>query len=328
MEVLTENINNDKTKREVEVSIIIVCMNKLEQLFPCLESIIANTHKVKYEIQVVAYLFSQENLKILKKEYPTVIIIESHEIRGFSENNNLALHKAKGKYCFILNDDTKFNTPVVDLLVGSMEKNPTALIMSPKILFADGTIQSCGRPQITSWRYILSCFKLWDENKVKSPYTNQKGIFQSYNIVGAAFMIKTEIFKELGFFDETYFFCPEDIALSTLANKRGYKCYVDESISLYHLEQGSAYKIRMAIRPASTKGSLIFFSKNSQIIKKMLAFIISVNSLVKMIYWKLKSLSGNQHAKIQAESYRNVIWSVYSPDTPKEIFIHFYHKIR
>lgn len=327
MKALPEDITDNKTKREIDLSIIIVCMNNLEQLFGCLESIIANTHKVKYEILVVAYLFSQENLKILKEKYPTVKLIESNEIRGFAENNNLALHQAQGKYCFVLNDDTKFNTPVVDLLVESMEKTPEALVMSPKTLFADGSIQSCGRPQMTFWTYVLSRFKLWNEQKANSPYTNQKGIFQSYNVVGAAFMIKTEIFEKLGFFDETYFFCPEDIALSTLANKRGYKCYVDESISLYHLEQGTASKVRMATKPASAKGNLIFYSENTKIKKFLLTFLITIESLVKMIYWELRTISGNQHASIQTASYRNVIWAVYSPKTPKEIFIHFYHKI-
>ena len=328
MKALPKNITDNKTKREIDLSIIIVCMNNLEQLFRCLESIIANTHKVKYEIIVVAYLFSQKNIKILKEKYPTVKVIESNEIRGFAENNNLALHRAQGKYCFVLNDDTKFNTPVVDLLVESMEKTSEASVMSPKILFADGSIQRCGRPQMTFWTYVLSLFKLWNEQKINSPYTNQQGIFQSYNVVGAAFMIKTEIFEKLGFFDETYFFCPEDIALSTLANKRGYRCYVDESISLYHLEQGTALKIRMAVMPAGKKGNLIFYSENSKIKEILLTFLITIESLVKMIYWELRTISGNQHASIQAASYRNVIWAVYSPKTPKEIFIHFYHKIR
>lgn len=35
-------------------------------------------------------------------------------------------------------------------------------------------------------------------------------------------MIKTDIFRQMGFFDEYYFFCPEDIALSTALNRRGY----------------------------------------------------------------------------------------------------------
>jgi hypothetical protein len=54
------------------------------------------THSTTYEIWVVAYLFSPENLAKLRAAYPEANIVESNEIRGFSENNNLALRQANG----------------------------------------------------------------------------------------------------------------------------------------------------------------------------------------------------------------------------------------
>ena len=83
-----------------DVSIIIVCMNNLSNLIPCLDSIKKYT-SLSYETIVVAYMFSPENLSYIKQNYPWIKIIESKEIRGFSENNNLAIKIAKGKYCFI-----------------------------------------------------------------------------------------------------------------------------------------------------------------------------------------------------------------------------------
>lgn len=62
---------------------------------------------MSYECFVVAYLFSKENLEKVKHDFPWVKFIENNEIRGFSENNNLALRQAKGKYCFVQNDDTE-----------------------------------------------------------------------------------------------------------------------------------------------------------------------------------------------------------------------------
>ena len=43
------------------VSIVIVCMNRLDNLYPCLEGVRAHTG-VPYECFVVAYRFSPENL--------------------------------------------------------------------------------------------------------------------------------------------------------------------------------------------------------------------------------------------------------------------------
>lgn len=49
--------------------------------------------------------------------------VESNEIRGFSENNNLALRQAKGKYCFVQNDDTELKMPCIDKLVETIENS-------------------------------------------------------------------------------------------------------------------------------------------------------------------------------------------------------------
>ncbi|MEI6140233.1 MAG: glycosyltransferase [Mariniphaga sp.] len=310
--------------KEVEISVVIVCMNNLTNLLPCLDSLITQTRKSSYEIFVIAYLFSEENLQILKSKFPEVIIIESVEKRGFSENNNLALRQAHGKYCFVLNDDTVMNMPVLDLLVASFEKEPKASFMSPKTIYSDGRLQSCGRPPITIWTYFLSALRMWKEQKIKSKYINQKGIFQSYNINGAAFMVKTLVLKELGYFDEVYFFCPEDIALSTLANKSGYKCFVNESVTLVHLESGTAKYFQTATHLAALKGMTVFLGSTP--LKKMLITgIIFFEFSFKMIYWFFNITS--KCRKLNLKKYFNSLKVLFHNESPKEIFKKYSHNI-
>ena len=315
------NIDNEK----IDVSVVIVCMNNIATLFPCLVSIYRFTNNTNIEIFVVAYLFSDKNLELLKSKFPKIIIIKSNEIRGFSENNNLALRQAAGKFCFVMNDDTLLEMPVIDLLLESFQKEPRASFMSPKTVYANNDLQSCGRPRITICTYFLSAFKLWDEQKVKSKYINQKGIFQSYNIVGAAFMVKTDILKELNYFDETYFFCPEDIALSTLANKKGYLCFVNEYVTLIHLEGGTASTIQTATQPAIYKGMILFLGSNN--LKKILITgIVFLEILIKRFYWCLNLSANNRTLNLKVlENSFNIL---FSKKTTKEIFIQYYNKIK
>lgn len=70
-----------QTDNNIEVSIVIVCMNNLKNLYPCLESIRKYTH-VSYECLVTAYLFDKENLEKVRKDFPWVTFVESNEIRG------------------------------------------------------------------------------------------------------------------------------------------------------------------------------------------------------------------------------------------------------
>lgn len=316
----------------IDVSIVIVCMNNLKNLYPCLESIRKYT-SVSYECFVVAYLFSSDNLMKVKKDFPWVKFIESNEIRGFSENNNLALRQAKGKYCFVVNDDTEVKMDVVGGLVESFGRCPeNTAIVSPCILNHKGEVAVCGRPQITIVDYILGTFhmrKIKNDNK----YTNQKGLFQSYNILGAAFLIKTDIFRKCGWFDEYYFFCPEDIALSTGLNDQGYFCYVNADVKIIHYEgmsNKSASLIQTATWPAARQGSLRFYSKGRKHVEIFLRFVSFVGVGLNFIVHRIKGLISPRPNPYYVMSIGdlNIVKTSFSSLTPKEIFIKYYNNIK
>ena len=317
-------------EQSVMVSIVIVCMNNLKNLYPCLNSIRKYT-SVSYETFVVAYLFSKDNLDKVKHDFPWVTFIESNEIRGFSENNNLALRQAKGKYCFVVNDDTEMKMSVIDKLVEDFNKcSDRTAIISPELLDGNGNVVVCGRPPITWKTKIRIMFKLYSE-KEDTKYSNKKGLFKTYNIIGAAFLIRRDLFEQIGWFDEYYFFAPEDLALSTLLNKMNYECYVDEQVKIIHYEGMSGKslsRIKTATLPAMCKGGLHFYSEGKWHIKLIFGIIYYWYNLFQFIYHSIKSRKGNipNIYSILAESELNVLCSLFSKKTPKEIFAHYYYK--
>lgn len=314
-------------RQEIKVSVIIVCMNNMKMLSPCLDSIITNT-KVDYEIFVVAFLFEKDNLDLLHAKYPNVKIIENNEFKGFSENNNLALRQAEGKYCFVLNDDTYFSGDVIGGLVEDFSKLPgNVAIVSPKTLNQDGSVQRCGKPEYNLYTYLLNFLKLIRIYERGSKYTNQYGLFKTYNISGACFMIDSEVFKSVGFFDESFYFCPEDIALSTLLNEKGYECYVDADLEVTHIGGGSWSKTMFATKPAQIKGEQLFYGRKSYL-HKQITRVIQIFGLSYFIaYWYFNHLiAKSEKAKTFYKSYLYALKIVFSNKTPKELFIWHYNK--
>ncbi len=316
-----------KHNMNIDVSIVIICMNKPENLRVCLGSI-KNYTSVSYEVFVVAYLFSEDKLNAIRQEFPWVHFIESNEIRGFSENNNLALRMAKGKYCFILNDDTELRMPAIDKMVETFKKLPkNAAIVSPKLVRADGSVQCCGRPEY-NWKTFLT-----NRSGKKSPFVDKEGVFKSYNVIGAAFLIKTEIFKSIGWFDENYFFTPEDIAVSTKLNKMGYECWVNSDAEIIHYEGMSGKSlslIKTATAPAGRRGLIMFYSDNNILIW----FLLNASKLFEDIICFLldtiivKFGKPSEWIKIRRIARRNLIRIAFSRKMPKDIFIHFYKLIK
>lgn len=313
----------------IDVSIVIVCMNNLKNLYPCLESIKKYTTKVTYETFVVAYLFSEENLKKVKKDFPWVTFIESNEIRGFSENNNLALKQSKGRYCFVLNDDTEMKMPVVDMLVESIDILPQDVAaISPRSVYGDGRLQSCGRPKHTLLTYVLRVFKLWGDQRNNSVYVNQKGVFQTYDLWGAFFLIKTDIFKEMGWFDECYFFSPEDLALSRKLNRSGYKCYANSNATIVHYEGMTGKgisRLQVATKPAAIKGSLIFYSDDSRIRYCFISILFFILLFLQLLsnFTKFVLNKNREGSRILAKACYNSMKECFSSLTPKEVFVKY-----
>ena len=298
------------------VSIIIVCMDRPDNLRPCLSSIKQHT-TAEYEVLVVAYRFSADNLSAMREEFPWVRFIVNDALSGFSENNNLALKEASGEFCFILNDDTELPGPAIDRLLADFGKLPAdAAIVAPKLLNADGSLQLCGRPDYPAVNYLR---QQW--HRYREPIDNGSGLFRTFNISGAAFLIRTSVFKELGWFDERYFFTPEDIALSTLARRRGYSVWCDSEAEVVHKWRTTASRISPAVRPAAVRGSLIFFSDGSKLRYLLLGAGVWAAEMGKRIKARI------QGRRAEYITYRNITRSIFTSKTPKDIFIRYFNEL-
>lgn len=303
-------------------------MNRLDNLYPCLKSVEVNT-TVEHETLVIAYRFDKDNLKKVREAFPHVIFIENDKISGFATNNNIALRRACGEYCFILNDDTEFDGPVIDSLVKDFESLPAdAAIVSPRLLNADGTLQLCGRPPYPAFNYVRQQWHRYtepiDDTAGKTPVFGE--VFETSNITGACFLIKTDIFRQLGWFDETYYFTPEDIALSTLTREKGYRVFVDRGVSITHKWKTTASRISPAIRPTAVRGSLIFFSRGSGFRYALLACGVWPAEMAKRIKASVRMLfHPSEENRIKLLTFRNITRNIFTRRTPEEIFKKYFN---
>ena len=311
-----------------EVSIVIVCMDRMDLLRPCLDSIRKHT-SVRYETFVVAYMFSEDNLRSLMEEYPWVSVVTSDEIRGFSENNNLALRQVTGEYTFIVNDDTFFETPVIDALVADFGKlPPSAAVVSPKIVFPDGRVQTCGRRRFTGWGYLARYLHFNNETK-PSRWTMREGLFKTYNLNGAAFLARTDIFRNMGWFDERFFFTPEDIALGTRMNESGFGVYADADTVICHVANSTASRMETAIKPARVRGALVFYSGGNKLVYGLLGLYCWCVEAARGVKYLFKDCSDPaSHNGIMSATARNVRHSIFTCKTTKQIFLKYYNQLR
>lgn len=219
----------------LEISIITVNYNGLKDTCELIESLQKHL-SLPYEIIVVDNASKKNEAEILQQKYPHVIAIRSEKNLGFSGGNNLGISKAKGKYIFLLNNDTFIEGDTFHYLIEKLESSPKIEAVSPKIKFAfpPRNIQFAGyRPlsQITLRNDLIGFGETDNEQfntPIRTPYCH-----------GAAMMVKKEVIEKVGYMPEIYFLYYEELDWSTQIRKAGYEMWYEPRCTVYHKESQS-----------------------------------------------------------------------------------------
>ena len=90
-----------------------------------------------------------DSVRVIRENYPQVIMIENKENLGYSGGNNIAMSYAMqndADYMWLLNNDAIVEVDTLSKLVDIGENSPNVGILSPIIYYYDqpNMIQFCG----------------------------------------------------------------------------------------------------------------------------------------------------------------------------------------
>jgi GT2 family glycosyltransferase len=235
-----------RNEMQKTLSIVIVNLNTKDLTVGCIRSIEKEAGKLDFEVLLTDNGSTDGSVEVLKKiskekywkERLTLIFNDNNT--GYAKANNQGIKKAKGKYIFLLNNDTIVHKNALQNLVKFADSTPEAGVVGSRLLNIDGTLQ-------------MSCYHFPTiSNAIKEYWFGRKGYFEKFapkgkdpvtvdSVVGAAFLITPEAKKRVGILDERYFAYFEDIDYCRQAWKQGLKVYYlpDSVITHYH---GATFK--------------------------------------------------------------------------------------
>lgn len=237
-------VEKKKKSHRIMISIIIVNWNNKDILRDCLSSIY-NTHNVsKYEIIVVDNNSEDGSVELIKNEFPHVVLLVNEQNLGFARANNQAIKIARGNYILLLNNDTVVtNAYCFDRMIELMEKNPQVGILGCKLLYPDGTLQSCGESFPSVWGIFKSQIlftKTWKRFGKNKPGDN---LFKEVDFIcGACLMTGKKILNQVGLFKEEYYMYGEDVEFCYRVHRAGYIIGALTDESIIHLHSKSTEK--------------------------------------------------------------------------------------
>ena len=219
------------------VAVIIPTKGNVEMLKECIDSFYNNCNPELFDIFIADTGSTDDEKETLKnniKNYNNITLIE-YDYYNFSKiNNDVVKNHITNKHEFLLfcNNDIKLLNNVIYGMLNVFKTTPKVGTVGCRLHFEDNTIQHNGVILAINSNNI---FNIGHENF--SCYYNY--IINKTEVIGntaALMMIKTNIFKDNGMFNENYLECFEDVELNFKCVISGYKNYMCGDLVGYHYE--------------------------------------------------------------------------------------------
>jgi GT2 family glycosyltransferase len=230
-----------------DLSVSVVSYKTRTLLGECLDALAQQRDSIDMDVTVVDNASSDGSAEMVAERFPWVHLIRNAYNRGFGAAHNQALANAPGRYWLVLNSDAAPRPDACRALVDFMDANPRVAVSGPKLRHPDGAVQPTRRrfPKVaTLFLESTQLQRLWPKNAVLRRYNvEDRSADEPQDVdwlVGACLCVRAEAAREVGLFDERYFFYSEDLDWCRRFRRAGWRVSYAPSAEVIHVEGASA----------------------------------------------------------------------------------------
>lgn len=271
----------------MDLSIVTVTTNALKHIGDCLHSIYETTPPPELEVIVSDNASTDGTVEFIREQFPQVVVIQNGENLGFGTANNRGAKESTGRYIMFLNDDTRILPGSLAKMIEFMDANPDIAVLGPKLLNADGTLQSSIENFPSMWRDVfrillprggLEYDTLIIRNFLKKcerffglklgHLSDHSKITEVSAIGGACLLTRPSVIGKVGGFDENIFLYSDEIEWCYRIHQAGCRIVYYPEAEIVHL--GGITQGKEITNHAPTrlfiqkhKSNLYFFEKHS-----------------------------------------------------------------
>ena len=214
------------------VAIIILNWNGRDDTIECLKSV----EKIDYpnfKTILADNGSSDGSVEAIRREFPTITVIENGANLGFAEGNNRGIVPALesgADFILLLNNDTVVDPGILSAFVQAAERMPNGGVYGPKIYHFDdpNKIWYAGG----YWNALTLSFEEYGAGE------NDQGQFDVLTetewVIGCAMFVRAEVFRRVGLLEPLYFLNNEEIDFSSRVRKAGLDCVYVPDARLWH----------------------------------------------------------------------------------------------
>ncbi len=207
---------------------------------------------------------TDSSIECISKTFPQVEVISNDKNYGFAGGYNKSLANVDDEYLLLLNSDVEVTAGWLEPLVEMMKSDALVAACQPKILSwherskfeyagaAGGFIDRLGYPFCRG--------RMFDT--LESDHGQYNDVREIFWATGACMMVRTEVFKKLGGFDESFFAHMEEIDLCWRMHNDGHKIMYVPTSTVYHVGGGTLNKYSSRKTYLNIRNNLMMLVKN------------------------------------------------------------------
>lgn len=290
----------------MKISIIIVSWNTRDLLKKCLESIFKYTRDIDFEVFVVDNLSGDGTLDMINKNFPQVKLIINNFNAGFAKANNQPLKSGVGDEVLFMNPDMEFTENTVRVMHELLSNNPDADIATCQLIYPDNELQHNIKRLPTFWSQFLILLKL--HHFLNFLPTMRNYLYKDFdytkeqlveNIMGAFVYARTNIFIELGSWNERYWLWWEDVDLCKTAKDKGVNILYSPKTKVIHHEGKSFSQVStVAKQKRFIRAMLTYFKLHHSIFEFLLLAVFSPISIALAWFVSVLNIKPRPQSKV------------------------------
>lgn len=295
------------------LSILIVSFNTRDLTLACIRSVFAETRNDNVNVVVVDNGSDDGSAEAIEEEFPAVHLLRVGENLGFGRANNVAAAAAKTDLLLLLNPDTLVVDRGIDRLVEFALAHPGAGIWGGRTVFADGSLNpKCCWRFMTLWSILgravgLSGAFWWSDRLNPEAYGGwlRDHIREVDVVAGCFFLIRRDLWDELGGFDERFFMYGEETDLCCRAHQMGARPLFTPHATIIHYG-GASERARASKIQKLFAGKATYINKHWWGPKKTLALrLLTLHALTRTMGYSLLAVFARRHRQ-SARQWREV----------------------
>jgi GT2 family glycosyltransferase len=251
------------------LSICIVNWNTREHLRRCLAALREHAADLAPVVVVVDNGSTDESARMVREQFPDVLLLANPDNRGYAAGCNQALQAAEAEYKLLLNPDVIVQPGAVRYLVEFLGSHPRAGAVAPRLRYPDGRVQLTCRAFPTPdtifydalglarlfprsrrfGKYRMSWWGHDDERPVEQP-------------MASALLLREEALRQVGGLDESFPIFFNDVDLCYRLRQAGWEVWFTPRAEMVHYHGASTSQVWPRMLNESQAGFVRFYEKH------------------------------------------------------------------